>query len=291
MIMGAGRKILRTLRPILSDRCYLKSYFYCKTGYALHLDSPVTFNEKLQWLKLHDRNPLYTEMVDKCAAKAYVASVIGEKYIIPTLAVYDNPESIDFDALPDRFVLKCTHDSGGVVICKDKRTLDAESAVRKLKSGWKKNYYRYSLEYPYKDVKPRIIAEKFLTDGQSELCDYKIHCFNGVPRLILVCKDRYSESGLTDDFFTERWEHLDVKRPTHPNSLEAVPKPDCLEEMLSVSRKLSVGIPFVRVDLYVVENRVFFGELTFFPASGMSPFVPQSFDTLFGSWLDLPQSK
>lgn len=289
--MGIGRRSLRFLRPFLSDRCYIKRYFFLKTGYSLNLDSPKTFNEKLQWLKFNDRNPLYTEMVDKFAVKKYVASIIGEKYVVPTIAVFDNPDEIDFGVLPDRFVLKCTHDSGGIVICKDKASLDKDAARKKLKAGWSRNYYRFSMEFPYKDVKPRIIAEEFLTNEGADLCDYKVHCFNGTPKLVLVCKNRYSKGGLTEDFFTEDWEHLDVKRPTHPNSKEIIPEPAQLDEMLSLSLQLSEGIPFVRVDWYISDDRLYFGELTFFPASGMTPFVPKSFDDLFGSWLELPEVK
>lgn len=288
---GIARRMLRFLRPFLSDRCYIERYFYLKTGYSLNLDSPKTFNEKLQWLKFNDRNPHYTEMVDKFAVKKYVASVIGEEYVIPTIAVFDNPDEIDYGLLPDRFVLKCTHDSGGIVICKDKASLDKTAATKKLKAGWSRNYYRFSLEFPYKDVKPRIIAEEFLTNEGSDLCDFKVHCFNGVPKLVLVCKDRYSKGGLTEDFFTEKWEHLDVKRPTHPNSTETILKPAQLDEMLYLSRQLAKGIPFVRVDWYISNDRLYFGELTFFPASGMTSFVPKSFDDLFGSWLELPEKK
>ena len=291
IIRGIGRRILRVFRPIMSDHCYIKRYFYLKTGYSLSLDSPRTFNEKLQWLKFNDRNPRYIEMVDKFAVKKFVASIIGEKYVVPTIAVFDNPDDIDYEELPDQFVLKCTHDSGGIVICRDKASLDKDAARKKLKAGWSRNYYRFSMEFPYKDVKPRIIAEEFLTNEGTDLCDYKVHCFNGAPKLVLVCKDRYSKSGLTEDFFTEDWVHLDVKRPTHPNSKETIPKPAKLDVMLSLSRQLSEGIPFVRVDWYISNDRLYFGELTFFPASGMTPFVPTSFDDLFGSWIELPKVK
>ena len=289
LLMGVGRKALRRLRPLLSDECYIRWYFLCKTGYPLHLDHPVTFNEKLQWLKFHDRNPRYSVMVDKYAVKEHVSSVIGPEYIIPTLSVFNRVEDIDFDRLPDRFVLKCTHDSGGVVLCKDKRSLDVPAAISKLRNGLSRNYYRYSMEYPYKEVVPRIIAEPFLTDGGEDLCDYKVHCFNGVPKLILVCRDRYADSGLTEDFFTEKWEHLPVRRPAHPNSEAPIPRPNQLEKMLDLARRLAADIPFVRVDFYLSGERIYFGELTFFPASGMTPFEPKSYDELFGSWLDLPQ--
>ena len=289
--MGFGRVILRQLRPILSDRFYIHSYFYCKTGYKLHLESPKTFNEKLQWLKFYDRRAEYTRMVDKIEVKGYVTEIIGYEYVIPTLAVYDSVEDINYDDLPNQFVLKCTHDSGGVVICKDKKTFDKESAARKLKRGETHNYYKYSLEYPYKDVVPRIIAEEFVSNNGSDVCDYKVHCFNGEPKLVLVCKDRFADDGLTEDFFTESWEHLPLRRPGHPNSVTSITKPDQLDEMLSLAKKLSDGIPFVRVDFYVSEGKLLFGELTFFPASGFAPFVPATYDSLFGSWLQLPAKR
>lgn len=288
-LMGIGRRVLRLLRPILSDRCFLTCYFYCRTGYRLHLDTPRTFNEKLQWLKFNDRNERYTEMVDKFAVKKYVTSVIGGQYVIPVISVFDNPDAIDFNELPKQFVLKCTHDSGGIVICKDKDSLNQGATRKQLKAEWNRNYYRFNLEFPYKDVTPRIIAEEFLTDGGTDICDFKVHCFNGIPRLILVCKDRYSKTGMTEDFFTSEWQHLDVKRPSHSNSKNTIQKPEQLDEMLSLSRELSKDIPFVRVDWYISNGQLFFGELTFFPASGMTPFIPKSFDDLFGSWLVLPE--
>lgn len=287
-ILGMGRKTLRKLRPLFSDQSYIKAYYYCKMGRRLNLNAPESFNEKLQWLKFHDRRPEYSMMVDKWAVKEYVAKKIGAQYVVPTLAVYDAVEEIDFGALPRQFVLKCTHDSGGVVICKDKEVLDRNAAIVKLKNGWDKNYYHYSMEYPYKDVKPRIIAEQFLSDDGAELADYKVHCFNGEPRLILVCKDRHADSGLTEDFFTSEWRHLGVRRPEHPNAKQPIEKPEELDRLLELSRELANGIPFVRVDFYISQHKIYFGELTFFPASGMTPFVPESFDRLFGSWLQLP---
>lgn len=290
-VLGFGRKALRKLRPLFSDQGYIKHYFYCKTGNRLNLEAPVTFNEKLQWLKFNDHHPEYSVMVDKYAVKDYVSKKIGSKYVIPTLALYDTVADIDFEALPAQFVLKCTHDSGGVVICKDKANLDRNAAIVKLQKGWGKNYYRYSMEYPYRDVQPRIIAEQFLSDNGTELCDYKVHCFNGEPRVILVCKDRHAASGLTEDFFTTEWEHLGVRRPEHPNATQPIERPEELKELLELSCVLAAGIPFVRVDFYIIQHKIYFGELTFFPASGMTPFVPESFDRLFGSWLQLPSEK
>lgn len=231
-----------------------------------------------------------TLLVDKYEVKKIIARMIGEEYIIPTLGVWESYEQIDFDLLPEKFVLKTTHDSHGVLICKDKEKLEHQKVKPFFDAQLKRNYYYPTREWPYKDVKPRIIAEKYMIDEvESEnLSDYKIHCFNGIPKFILVCRNRFSEHGLTDDFFTPNWEHLDVRRPTHPNSDITIPKPSNLTEMLELAEKLSKGIPFVRVDLYTVNGHIYFGEMTFFPASGFSPFVPSSWDRIFGEWVILP---
>lgn len=280
--------LIKTAR-FYPDRLYLKMLFPLRTGYKLNLKNPQTFNEKLQWLKLNNRKPEMVKMVDKVDAKEYVANIIGEEYIIPTLGVYNSVDEIDFDKLPNQFVLKCTHDSGGIVICNDKSKLDIEAAKEKLRRGLKVNYYYQNREWPYKQVKPRIIAEQYMVDESGyELKDYKIHCFNGVARFILVCKDRYVKTGITEDFFSESWEHLNVKRPLLPNSNKNIPKPCCLEKMLSLSEKLSSSFPFLRVDFYETNNKIYFGELTFYPASGMTPFEPMEWDYKFGKLITLP---
>lgn len=274
---------------IWSDETFLKMLFPLCVGYKLNLDNPKTFNEKLQWLKLHNRKPIYTKMVDKVDAKEYVANIIGEEYIIPTLGVFDNVDDIDFEALPNQFVLKCTHDSGGIVVCDDKSQLNIEEAKRKLRRGLKMNYYHQNREWPYLNVKPRIIAEQYMVDESGyELKDYKIHCFNGTPEVILVCKDRYAKTGITEDFFSVTWEHLKVKRPLIPNSIVEIPKPQNLDLMLSLSKKLSADIPFLRVDFYEIKSQVYFGELTFYPASGMGEFVPIEWDYKLGEMIKLP---
>lgn len=425
----------------ISDTLYLKLRYKQKMGYDLNLENPKSFNEKLQWLKLYDRKPIYTTMVDKYAVKEYVASIIGKQYIIPTLGVWDKFEDIDFDALPNQFVLKCTHDSGGLVICRDKSKLDKNAARKKINNSLKRNYYYAGREWPYKDVKPRIIAEKYMVDHSlSELRDYKffcfngvakcykvdfdrfvehkanyftsdgeimnfgekvcppdfnkelpipknlekmkefaeklsseqpflradfydvdgkvyfgeltffpdsgfgkfvfddndelfgswiklpdenggyfliykdilcvlntktvernvvsnglsdfkIHCFNGVPKVILVCKDRFSELGLTEDFFDKNWTHFNVQRETHSNSNKEIAKPKELDKMLELSEILSKDIPFLRSDFYTIDGKVYFGELTFFPASGFERFQPESFDKELGDWLVLPKEK
>ena len=277
--------------PMVSDKAFLSFKFRTLTGRKINWEHPETFNEKLQWMKLYDRNPLYTQMVDKDLAKKYVAERLGPEYIIPTYGVWDRFSDIDFDSLPDQFVLKCTHDSGGLVICRDKSQLDREAAGRKITKCLQNDYYLHNREWPYKAVKPRVLAEKYMEDETGELQDFKVHCFNGVPRAILVCRDRFSSSGMTEDFFTDSWEHMDVHRPHTPFSREPIPKPEQLDEMLRLSRALSEGIPFVRTDFYIVGGKLYFGEITFFPASGMKRFEPESYDRLFGSWITLPGAR
>ncbi len=273
----------------MEDAEYLRRRFQALMGKPLDLANPRSFNEKLQWLKLHDRNPDYTIMADKIAVKDYVARKIGQEYCIPTLGVWEKPAAIDFDALPEKFVLKCNHNSGlGMCICRDKAVLDRKKTRKALAKGLREKYYLKNREWPYKNIRPRILAEAFLECPQGELADYKIHCFHGQPRFILVCQDRFGATGLTEDFFTPQWEHMDLKRPGIPNAAKPIPAPGKLEEMLELAKQLSADIPFVRVDLYCVEDRIYFSELTFFPASGGKPFQPESWDEILGSWLKLP---
>lgn len=273
----------------ISDEEYLLRKFSAIMGCQLPLDKPKSFNEKLQWLKLYDRRPEYTEMVDKYKVRKYISEKLGAEYLVPLLGVWDDPEKIDFDALPERFVMKCNHNSGlGMCICEDKKQLNISKVKKELHKGLKQDYYLTGREWPYKNVPRKIIAEQFLQSDEGGLTDYKIHCFNGEPKLILVCKDRFSNTGLTEDFFSEHWEHLDLRRPKHPNSKQPIPMPDELSEMLGLAKKLSVDIPFLRVDFYIVEHRIYFSELTFFPASGFERFEPERWDKTLGDWLILP---
>ncbi len=281
--------LFRIAPYIKDDATYIKWRWKVYMDYPLNLADPQSFNEKLQWLKLHDRQPIYSKLVDKYEVKQYVADIIGEKHIIPTIGVYDRVEDIEFEALPRQFVIKCTHDSGGIIICKDKTLLDRDAAIRKLQYGLKKNYYYQNREWPYKNVKPRIIAEQFMNNDGQDLDDYKIHNFNGEPKVILVCSDRYKESGLTEDFYSCEWQHLDVSRPGLRYSEEVQEKPEELDEMLELAKKLSKDIPFVRTDFYIINHQVYFGEMTFFPACGMKPFVPREWDYKLGSYIQLPR--
>ena len=277
----------------LSDEDYVKLATKVYFEKEIDLDNPVTFNEKLQWLKLYDRKPQYTTMVDKYLAKKYVADIIGERYIIPTLGVWDSPDEINFDILPNEFVLKCNHDSGGLYICKDKQGLSTDDICRvkqTLKKFFETDYYRYRREWPYKDIKRKIIAEQYMVDESGyELKDYKIYCFNGEPRMILVCKNRFGQGGHTEDYYDLQWNHLPIRQADHMNSTCDIPVPECLSEMIVLAKKLSIDTKFVRVDFYVVQGKIYFGELTFFPASGFFKFIPKTWDEKLGRLIVLPE--
>lgn len=293
VIFKPSRLILALLHrtsKLWSDKLFLQIKYRLVMGTKLDLKNPKTFNEKLQWLKLYNRKSEYTTMVDKYAVKEYVASKIGEEYIIPTLGVWDTPDDIDWDSLPDQFVLKTTHGGGGcgVVICRDKSSFDKDSVKRVLERSLRSDIFWYYREWPYKNVPKRIIAEKYMTDGGKELEDYKVHNFNGIPKIILVCRERFKDSPMIDDFYSDKWDMLDIKRPGHPNTSEPIECPEKLVEMLNLSRILSKDIPFLRTDFYTIENRIYFGELTFFPASGMSAFEPEQWDETLGNWVKLP---
>jgi len=272
-----------------SDEKFLKKVYRAYMGRELDLENPRSYTEKLQWLKLYDRKPIYTQMVDKYEVKKLVAESIGEEYIIPTLGIFDSFDEIDFDALPDQFVLKCTHDSGGLVICRDKSKLDMEEARKKLTKFLKRKYYHIWREWPYKNVKPRIIAEKYMEDKKtSELRDYKFFCFGGEAKLIFIATDRQTEGEETKfDFFDMEYNHLPFTNG-HPNAKVAPEKPECFDEMRELAEKLSDGIPHVRVDFYEVDGKVYFGELTFSHWSGIVPFEPEEWDYKIGEWIKLP---
>lgn len=272
----------------MDDKTYLKIAYKMKMGKKLNLNSPVTYNEKLQWLKLHDRNPLYTRWVDKYEAKILAADAIGERYIIPTLGVWNHFDEIDFGVLPNQFVLKCTHDSGGLVICKDKAKLNKVAARRKIEGCLKHNFFAGQREWPYKNVQPRIIAEPYMEDSKTkELRDYKFFAFDGIVKALFVATERGSKEETKFDFFDEEWHHLPFTNG-HPNADVLPEKPMCFEEMKCLAAKLSKGIPQVRVDFYEADGKVYFGELTFFHWSGMTPFAPEKWDYKFGEWIKLP---
>lgn len=271
----------------MSDEKYLQKKYEITTGEKLNIQNPKTFNEKLQWLKLHDRKDIYTKMVDKYEAKQYVANIIGEEYIIPTIGIYNNFNNIDFKKLPKQFVIKCTHDSGGLVICKDKNKLNIKEARKKINKCLKRNFYYIGREWPYKNVKPRIIIEKYMEDKScSSTRDYKFFCFNGKPTVAYI-----SDGSHTDDqkiaFFDMSYRQLDIKRSDY-GDYDIIPrKPKNWEKMKELSSKLSYGMPHIRVDWYEIDGKLYFGELTFFTCSGIIPFEKESWNLKLGNMIDL----
>ncbi len=273
---------------VVSKEWYLKRRFLKNVGYPLDLDNPKTFNEKLQWLKLYDHNPLYTKMVDKYEAKKYVADIIGEEYIIPTLGIWNHFDDIDFKKLPDQFVLKCTHDSGSIAICKDKSTFDKQTAKEKLERGLRYNYYYAGgFEWPYKNVKPRIIAEKYMEDGVTkEITDYKMMCFNGKVECSFTCTDRNTDRGLHVTFYDKAWNIMPFERH-YPRDKVAIPKPINYEKMVNLAEKLAESLKFARIDFYEINGNIYFGEITFFPGNGIEEFSPETWDYQLGEWIEL----
>ncbi|MCB6992801.1 glycosyl transferase [bacterium 210820-DFI.6.37] len=279
-----------TIGKTLSDVTYLRIMNHVYMHKSLNLKNPQTFNEKLQWLKLHDRKPRYTGMVDKYEAKKYISKIIGEEYIIPTLGVWDRFEDIDFDSLPNQFVLKCTHDSGGLVICRDKTQLNMEDTRRKITTCLRQRYYWIGREWPYKNVKPRIIAEKYMeNDGEDELIDYKWFCFEGKPEFLYISHGLANHETATIDFYDMNHNRMPFKRMDYKSSAKDAPKPITYDEMVKLSKKISSGIPFLRVDLYEINGKVYFSELTFYPCAGWLPFDPPEWDLELGKYIQLPR--
>lgn len=280
------------LLDFLPDREFLKIAYHAKTGRRLNLDNPRGFNEKLQWLKLYNRDSRYPMMVDKYAVKLYVSQIIGEQYVIPTLGVWDSFDRIDFDTLPNQFVLKCTHDSGGLVICKDKSRLDKVMAEKRISDSLKRNYYWTGREWPYKSVRPQIIAEKYMTDSGSDrdtgdLKDYKFYCFNGTMRLMMINSDRNADCPTKADYFDRDYNWLDFTWG-YQHAEERPNKPKNFETMVAIAEKLAHGLPHVRVDLYECGEKIYFGELTFYDGSGFDIIEPIEWDYKIGEMLELP---
>lgn len=286
MIVAFDRHIL----SIVPDKLFLKCLYRCRLGKRLNLKNPRTFYEKINWLKIYDRKPEYSLLVDKYIAKQYVGKIIGCEYIIPLLGVWERFEDIDFDKLPNQFVLKCSHSSGDVVICKDRNIFDIETARKKITTFLKQDFYHIAREWPYKNVKRRIIAEKYIEDSATgELRDYKVFTFNGIPRVMLVASHRQDKTQETTfDYFDTEYNHLNIKQG-HPNSIVLPQKPKNFDKMISLAEKLSQGIPQVRVDYYEANGNLYFGELTFSDAGGFDTFEPEEWDRIFGDWIQLPQ--
>lgn len=298
-------KIEQRLRHWDDDR-YLELMFRLRMGRQLDLTNPKTFSEKLQWLKLYDRQPVYTTMVDKYEVKHWVSDRIGPSYVVPNLGVWNSFDEIDFDALPDQFVLKCTHDSGGLAICKDRARFDMHEARSKIEKSLARNYHYLGREWPYRDVRPRVLAEVYLPtwapeggdadaaalqrvseQAEAGMIDYKFYCFHGEPKFLYVSQGLHDHQTAKMIFLTCDWKPAGFVRPDYRHFDGVPPRPSALDEMLSVARELSAGIPFVRVDLFEHFGRILFSEMTFHPVSGMMPVAPKSADLEIGRFLDL----
>ena len=286
----AKKDILKSVKyflRFLPDKAYIQLYYYFMFKRFCNLKNPKTYNEKLNWLKLNDKREIYTKMVDKYEVKKYVADIIGEEYIIQTIEVYDKFDDIDFGKLPKQFVIKCTHDSEGLVICKDKNKLDIKEARKKINKAFKRNFYYIGREWPYKNIKPRIIIEKYMEDEKNqELRDYKFFCFNGEPKAMFIA----SERGIGEtkfDYYDLEFNHLDIIQH-YPNSQKKIEKPINFDKMIELAKTLSQGLHHLRVDFYEVNGKLYFGELTFYHFSGFQPFLPEKWDKIFGEWLEIP---
>lgn len=278
-------RLVRRLQKLFKEEFYLKILFRLKLGKKLDLQNPKTFNEKLQWLKLNYRRPEQTKLVDRYEAKRYVGEAIGNERIIPTYGIWNTFDEVDFNVLPNQFVLKTTPDSGGVVVYKDKRKFDGNAAKIKLNMYLERNYYDANLEWAYKNVKPRVIAEEFMTDGTAgELNDYKFLCFNGKPELLFInIKD---SQDVKRNFYDMRFNHLDITQ-NHEQSRKRIEKPEGLQKMVNFAQILSEGFPHVRVDFYNINGKIYFGEFTFYHDAGFVPFYPEKWRYKLGEFIPL----
>ncbi len=274
--------------PLFSDKIHLKCLFKKYMNEKLNLTNPTTFNEKLQWLKLHDRNPQYTIMADKAEVKKYVSDLIGDKYIIPTIGVYESVDEIPFDTLPDKFVIKCTHDSGSIFICRNKNDFDFQKVKEQILEKLNQKFYWYCREWVYKDIKPRIIVEEFISDENGDSpADYKFFCFNGKMEVFKIDYNRFTKRAA--NYYDKDCMLLPFgKIHSIPDPSIKLDLPGNFEEMVAIAEKLSKDMPFLRVDLYSVENKIYFGELTFYPSGGIEPFTGDG-DIFMGRLLDLKE--
>lgn len=280
-------KLIYMLR-FIPTKPYLRLVYWAKTGKKLDLKNPVGFNEKENWLKLYDVHPEYTQLADKYRVREYIKDQIGEEHLFPLLGKWDKFEEIDFDKLPNQFVLKCNHDSGSVKVIRDKSQL-TEEELKKMKKffSWhlRRNPFYAGREYPYRNIKPCIIAEKYMVpEGESDIEDYKFFCFDGEPKIMFIATDRSID--VKFDFFDMDFNHLDIVN-CHPNAEVAPKKPACFDEMVKIAKKLSQGMKFVRLDLYQIEGKVYFGEFTFYHAGGFYLFHPSKWENELGDWIKI----
>ena len=276
---------------LLPDKIYLKKLYKKRMGKKLNLKNPKTFNEKLQWLKLYDRRPKYTIMADKYKSREYIRKKTNKDYFVPLIGVWKSPEEIDFDSLPNQFVLKCNHDNG-VMICKDKSKLDIEKAKKELEYRLHRNYYNKHREWPYKDISRLILCEKYMSnDNDTPEIDYKFLCFDGVPKIVRLNSGRFTEGGITVDHYDMNWKYQKIVFHDEPSAGDIYPKPKQFSEMIELASELSENIPFLRVDFNFWNNTIWFGELTFFDNAGVATIYPEEWDRLLGSWIELPKKK
>lgn len=285
-VMTFLKKSLR----FLPDKSYIKLYYRLRVGRKLNMDNPTTLNEKLQWLKFNYRFPLQSIVSDKLLVRDYVKEKIGEEYLIPLLGSWKDYENIDFSLLPKQFVLKCNHDSGGLVVCTDKDKLDLTKAKDKIEKSLKSNFFYIGREYQYRNIKPMILCEEFISDNGKVPLDYKIYCFNGVPDVILVCRDRFSKNSHRASylFFDQEWIFQPLNKGDEDLQETDVPKPENLDEMIEIAKKLSSDFLFARIDLYNIGGKIYFGEITLSPNSGFDPDIKYETDLMFGQKLKIP---
>lgn len=274
----------------LPDEIYLKLYFYMTLKRKLDFNHPKTLNEKLQWLKFNDRTPLHSLVSDKYAVRDYIEQELDEKYLVPLIDKWETVEEIDFDKLPAQYVLKCNHDSGGLVICKDKTCLNQKNAIKKLKKSLSRKFYYVGREWQYKNIKPMVICEELLLDKEGNTpADYKISCFNGKADNVMVCTGRFTEEGVKFYFFDKEWNFLPYNKGDEklPSGF-TLPKPDNLEEMFEIAEKLSKPFYYARIDLYNIDGKIYFSEITLCPNSGFDSDITYETDRLFGDKLHIP---
>lgn len=275
---------------LFPDEFFLKTQFRLVFRRPLDLSNPITFSEKLQWIKLYYHRPEFTMMADKVRVKQYVADKIGEQFVVPLLGVWDRPEDIEWDNLPNKFVLKTNHDGGnnGVVICDNKETFDRKKAIKKLRKSLRRNTYLLGREWPYKNIKRKVLAEQYIeNDATNDLSDYKFFCFDGKAKLVHLVTERRSATGAKFDYYDENFNHLELK-DEYPNATPPPRKSESFDLMKDLAEKMSVGIPHVRVDFFEVGGKVFFSEFTFFHGGGLVVFQPEKYDYILGQYLQLP---
>lgn len=282
--------LLGRLGGCIPDKRYLSWDYYLNHSRPINLENPQRYTEKLQWLKLYYRNPLWTKMVDKYAVKQIVSELAGSQYVAPVLGVWKHAEDIEWDSLPNQFVLKTNHDSGnnGVFIVKDKSQINKSRITRRIKRSLKRDTSKSGREWPYRDVPRCVFAEQYLEDATGELRDYKFFCFNGEVKYLFIATERQSGGEVKFDYFDADFHHLDIVQ-RHPMSDKQIEKPAMFEQMKELAAKLSKGIPEVRVDLYEVDGQIYFGEYTFFHHGGIAPFHPDKWDFIWGDLIQLPQ--